>query len=175
MLNMKFFDGKSAGREPLVTLADLDVEAVDISTSDVSDAVSRDADADEYHAKWATFKSLCESRGLRAVGSYELTWALYCLGVLDSAVGWFHMGGYFAPYAWPARQVALMLSSPLVSSEEDPAEVIAETALHEEARDAAFQEEGWLVVRINPRSRRLNDQLKGFVGLVGPKSPDPAS
>lgn len=176
MFNMNFVDDQSASREPLAILADLAIEAVSVSSSDVSDAVPRDTDGDEYHVMWAAFRALCESRGLRAVGSYEVTWALYGLGALDSAVGWFCLGDYFAAYAWPHHRVALMLSIPLSSfAEEDSAEEILEMAYHEEARDAAFQQEGWTVVRIDPRSRRLDEQLARVADFVAAQSPDTAS
>ena len=68
-----------------------------------------------------------------------------------------------------------MLSIPLSSFEEDCAEALLEMALHEEARDAAFQEQGWTVVRVDPRSRRLDDQLERVAALVAAQTPDSAS
>lgn len=176
MLNMKFVDDESAGREPLAVLAELAAKAANGRGSDASDTVPRDADTDEDIVMQTAFQALCDSRGLRAVGSYELTWALYSLGALDSAVGWFRLeGGYFAPYAWPKQRVALMLSYPLASVDDEPVEQVAETTFHDDARDAAFQDEGWLVVRVDPRSRRLDDQLERVAALVTAPSPDSTS
>lgn len=183
MFNVTFIDNDSARRVPLAILADLavagandsDCDSDAVDAVDAFDAASRDADADEHQVMWAAYRALCESRGLCAIGSYEVTWELYCLGALESAVGWFHLGGYFAPFAWPEHGVALMLSTPLSSCEDDSAEVTAETALHEEARDAAFQAEGWTVVRVDPRSRRLDDQLERVAALVAAQKSEPAS
>ena len=176
MFNTKFIGDESAGREPLSILASMAVECVRDYGVAANDAASRDVTADEHRVMWTAYRALCESRGLRAVGSYELTWALYCLGVLESAVGWFCMGDDVAAYAWPEHRVALMLSIPLSSfAEEDSAEEILEMAYHEEARDAAFQQVGWTVVRIDPRSRRLDEQLARVADFVAAQSPDTAS
>ena len=175
MFNVTIIGSEPACREPLSILAGVAAEAARNSDSDAGDAAPREADVDEDHVMGAAYRALCESRGLRAVGSYELTWALYCLGALESAVGWFNLGGYFASFAWPERGVALMLSIPLSSFEEDCAEALLEMALHEEARDAAFQEQGWTVVRVDPRSRRLDDQLERVAALVAAQTPDSAS
>lgn len=175
MFNTRFIGDASAGREPLSILASMAVECVRDSGVGADDAASRDVTADEQRVMWTAYRALCESRGLRAVGSYEVTWTLYCLGALESAVGWFGMGDYVAAYAWPEHRVALMLSIPLASFEDDSAEALLEMAVYEEARDAAFQEEGWLVVRVDPRSRRLDDQMERVAALVAAQKSDSAS
>ena len=156
-------------------LASMAVECVRDPSVGADDAAPRDVATDEHRVMWTAYKALCESRGLHAVGSYEMTWTLYCLGALEGAVGWFIFGEHFAPYAWPEQRVALMLITPLSSFEEDSAEALLEMAIHEEARDAAFQNEGWTVVRVDPRSRRLHDQLEHVAALVAAQNSDPAS
>lgn len=175
MFNVTIVGNEPACPDPLAILAGVAAEDANDPERSESDGAQREPDVDEYHVMWAAYRALCESRGLRAIGSYEVTWVLYCLGALDSAVGWFHLGGYFAPYAWPERRVALMLSIPLSSFQEDSPEALLEMAIHEEARDAVFQEEGWLVVRIDPCSRRLDDQLEVLAALVAAQTPNPAS
>jgi hypothetical protein len=177
MFNVSLVDADLAGREPLAILAELAVKEANDSAHDETGSAPRDVDGrcDEYRVMFTAYRALCESHGLRAIGSYELTWVLYCLGALESAVGWFYLEDFLAPYAWPDHGVALMLSIPLSSFEEDSAEDLLAMALHEEDRDAAFQNQGWTVVRIDPRSRRLDEQLEHVAALVAAQDPESAS
>lgn len=130
-----------------------------------SDDVRADADphTTEEAAKETMWRALCASAGLPASGSDRVMWRLHTLGALESATIWHHERGFFAPFAWPEEHVALMLANPLSEWDRLPAEDIADNAFFDSARNAVFQQSGWIVLQVDPTCSTLDEQLGHIV------------
>ena len=96
----------------------------------------------------------------------RVAWRLHCLGALESATFWHYIEGFLAPFAWPDEKIALMLSTPVSKFGEMHADVIADQTYFDDARDAVFRQNGWLVLRVDPSCSTLDAQLARIAALT---------
>lgn len=166
MINQEFIDDESVYRDPMEVLAELAAAASDRSAPKEGELPGRDADVDEGRLNEMYLRALRESRGIPESGSDRVAWSLYCRGILDGAVIWQYNKGYCAPFAWPDLGIALMLRTPLMQFGELSYEELLDLANFDETRDVAFERDGWLVVKVDPDSPALDDQLDHLAVLV---------
>ena len=99
-------------------------------------------------------------------GAQRIALTLYSTGMLAGAEVW-HDDGHIAPFTWPTKKIALVLHRPIGSpygADED--------AYFDDARDTALQDQGWLVLRIDPDSPVLDEQLARIALLFRQAKPD---
>lgn len=135
----------------------------------LTDADLRDVEEFVMDLGW---RALCKSAGVPNSVSDRVAWRLHCLGALESATFWHYIEGFLAPFAWPDEKIALMLSTPWSKFGEMHADVIADQTYFDDARDAVFQQNGWLVLRVDPSCSTLDTQLGRIAALTLASMPD---
>ncbi|MCE9515997.1 MAG: hypothetical protein F2813_08575 [Actinobacteria bacterium] len=169
MINTKCVDPEVDYRDPVSVLADLAAQLVsqaggpEEGEESLTDADIREFEEFVMNLGW---RALCKSAGVAETVSARVAWRLHCLGVLGSATNWHYIEGFLAPFAWPEEKIALMLSTPLSKFGEMSAEDVADQSYLVDARDAMFQQNGWLVLRVDPGCSTLDTQLGRVAAIV---------
>lgn len=127
-----------------------------------SGAILIDPEVDEAVIMGLVWSALCKSRGVPESENDEISWSLYCWGALEGVVFDYELEGYSASYAWPEQRLAVILRTELSDYEQLPAEYTD----FEAAREAVFQQDGWIVVRIDPDSPAIEEQLERIATVV---------
>ncbi|MFM8856626.1 MAG: hypothetical protein ACKOI2_05375 [Actinomycetota bacterium] len=124
-----------------------------------------DARGLEYFVLGFVWQGLCESAELRARdGDQPIVWGLFREGALAGAKFPYFKGGYAADVAWRRQRIALMIDYPL--AELNCPEIVAEEMEYRERRNRFFEDRGWLVFRINPKSERRDEQIARIARIV---------
>lgn len=167
-MNNQFHDNENNYLDSAMLLAGMaarhasEVRAHSILDRAPSGAILTDPALDEAVIMDLAWAALCKSRGVPESENDQISWVLYCRGALEGAVFDYELQGFSASYAWPEQQFALMLTTTLSDSEQFAAEELAECAYVE----AVFQQNGWIVVRIDPDSPTVEDQLERIATVV---------
>jgi hypothetical protein len=112
---------------------------------------------------WA---ALCKSRGVPESETDQISWSLYCRGALEGAVFDYELQDFSAAYAWPEQQIAMIFPTNLLHFGELTYEEFAAYMYREAERKAELLENGWIVVRIDPDSPTIEDQLERIAKFV---------
>ena len=172
MTNTQFHDNKNNYLCPAMLLAATAAKyAAEVTEHSILDrapsgAVLTDPALDEAIIMDLAWAALCKSRGVSRSENDEIAWSLYCRGALEGAVVDYELEGYAASYAWPEQRLAVILSVDLPDYEQLPAEELAECTDFEASREAVFQQDGWLLLRIDPDSPAIKDQLERLATVV---------
>ena len=173
MPNIAFRDNKNNHRDPATVLAGMAAEhAADMmehSTLERGQGGARltDPALDEAIIIDLARRALCMSKGIPESASDQIAWFFYLRGALGSAVIDYEVDGFPASYAWPEQRIALMTLDTTVSNcKRYSAEELAECTYYEVWRDAVFLENGWTVVKVDPDSHRLDEQLGQIAALL---------
>lgn len=164
MINRKKANPDMSHRDPVEVLAELaaDQYALDGVLERVMPA------SDESWVTELAYLALCESHGVPDSASAKFAWFLYGSDALDGLDFDYYLNGAVAAFAWPDYKVAVMLvtSSEKFDQLELPSNEILNWLYSDEVRDSAFQENGWLVVRVDPDSPALKQQASRIAGLL---------
>lgn len=172
MTNNQFHDNQNDYLDPAMVLAGIaakhSVEIMEHSILDraPSGAVLIDPEPDEEMIMGLAWGALCRSRGVPESESDQISWSLYCLGALDGAIFDYKLEDSSASYAWPEQRLAVMLTTALSDREQLTTEELAQYTYFEAAREAVFQQNGWIVLRIDPDSPAIEDRLERIATLV---------
>lgn len=120
----------------------------------------------EGHLRALVDRALCEAAGIRVwtVPPPKLIWRLHCLDALQEATISYFEGDFCADIAWPEKRIALVADFAIGDS--DLPELDIAYVKHWQARDRYFDRNGWLVLRVDPDSPTLDDQLARVAAFV---------
>lgn len=173
MTNNQFHDNEKNYRDPAAILAEAAAALASMPKEDsilerVGDGkVIKDPKLNEEILMGLVFGALCESRGIEESPDDSIAWSLYCRGALEAVAFWYWLeDDVVSPFAWPEQRIALMLAPSLSRPAEMPAELIADRAFEDGAAEAAFRQQGWIVLRIDPDSSTIEVELERIVALV---------
>jgi hypothetical protein len=171
--NIAFHDNKNNQGDPATVLAGMAAQhAAEMMEHSILErgpggALLTDPELDEAIITELAWGALCRSKGIPESYSDQIAWFLYKRGALESGVIEYELHGRVASYAWPEQRVALMTLETTVSNcKRYSAEELAECTYYEVWRDAVFLENGWTMVKVDPDSHRLDEQLGQIAALL---------
>jgi hypothetical protein len=112
------------------------------------------------------WKTLGDAMSMLEPGTDRVALILYSVGLLEGAEVWHRDNGLAAPFTWPTKQIALLVHHPATTPEERLSLAAEEDAFYIDACHKALQDEGWLVLRIDPDSPTVDEQLAQIALLV---------
>lgn len=112
------------------------------------------------------WKALAKAVSMLESGTDRVALILYSLGLLEGAEVWHREGGLVAPFTWPTERIALLVHHPATTHEERLSLAAEGDAFYIDACHKALQDEGWLVLRIDPDSPAVDEQLAHIALLV---------
>ena len=112
------------------------------------------------------WKALADAVSMLEPGTDKVALILYSVGLLEGAEVWHRDNGLVAPFTWPTKQIALLVHHPAITRDERLSLDANGDAFYTDACDKALQDEGWLVLRVDPGSPALDEQLARIALLI---------
>ena len=112
------------------------------------------------------WQALADAVSMRESGTDRVAMILYSVGLLEGAEVWHRDNGLVAPFTWPTKQIAVLVHHPATTHDERLSLVAQEDASYIDACGNALQDEGWLVLRVDPESPALGEQLARIGQLI---------